>query len=131
LQWGVATHFVDQTKLSELYSSLEKNVNAKTTLKDVEQIVNSVADNSVRSKAIVNMKEIDYCFQPDSAKNILHRLEEVSQGKVEGMDKDFAAKTLQTMSKHSPLSMSVVFEQIIRGSKMTLQDVFRMEYKIS
>lgn len=31
----------------------------------------------------------------------------------------------------SPLSMAVVFEQIKRGSKMTIKEVFEMEYKIA
>lgn len=106
----MATHFVDHTKLSELYASLEKNVSALSTLKDVEQIVNSVADTSFASKPISHIKEINYCFKPDSVKSILHRLEEVSQGKVEGMDKEFATKILHTISKHSPLSMAIVFE---------------------
>jgi len=35
------------------------------------------------------------------------------------------------MASLSPLSLAVVFEQIIRGSKMSLKEVFEMEYKIS
>lgn len=31
----------------------------------------------------------------------------------------------------SPLSIHVVFEQIKRGAKMDIQDVFEMEYQIS
>lgn len=31
----------------------------------------------------------------------------------------------------SPLSMAIVFEQIVRGSKMNVKEVFEMEYKIA
>jgi len=107
-----------------LYKSLEKHTNSSTTLHDVKQIVESVADNSHTAKPINHLKEINYCFKPDSIKSIFHWLEEVSKGKVEGLDIEFATWALKLMSKHSPLSMSVVFEQIVWGSKMTLQDVF-------
>jgi len=56
------------------------------------------------------LKEINYIFKGDSLNKIVERLQEVSSGKIEGLDQDFAKKTLTTMSKHSPLSMSVVFE---------------------
>ena len=59
------------------------------------------------------------------------RLEDVAAGNVSGLDPDFAAATLKKMGRYSPISMAVVVEQIKRGAKMTLPDVFKMEYKIS
>ena len=75
----------------------------------------SVSDNQVANQPIPNLKEINYCFQPDSIIKIYERLVEVKSGKVKDLNAEFAEKTLKTMSKHSPLSMAVVFEQIVRG----------------
>ena len=90
-----------------------KNTNKKTTLEEVRAIVESVSDNSASKKEVPHLKEINYCFKNDSVINIVKRLEEVSQGKVNGMDSEFGSKTLQTFSKLSPLSMAVVFEAIV------------------
>ena len=46
------------------------------------------------------------------------------------MDSSFGEKTLKAMSKHSPLSMTIVFEQIKRGKSMSLADVLVMEYQL-
>ena len=44
---------------------------------------------------------------------------------------DFAVKTRKTLEPMSPLSLCVVFEQIVRGSQLTVKEVFEMEYRIS
>ena len=131
LQWGVATHYVDHSRIKELYELLIKKTSKKSTFTDIKSIVDSVSDNSASKLPVPNLSEINYCFKPDSVQKIEERLESVKQGKVDGLNKEFAEKTLKTMSKHSPLSMAVVFEQIVRGSKMSLQEVFKMEYKVS
>ena len=46
-------------------------------------------------------------------------------------DTEFGAKTRKLMTYMSPLSLAVVFEQIVRGANMTTKDVFKMEYGIS
>lgn len=38
---------------------------------------------------------------------------------------------MKQIAGYSPLSMAVVFEQIKRGEKMNLKEIFEMEYKIS
>jgi len=46
-------------------------------------------------------------------------------------DTEFGAKTRKMMTYMSPLSLAVVFEQIVRGANMNTKDVFKMEYGIS
>ena len=46
-------------------------------------------------------------------------------------ESDFGAKTRKMMTYMSPLSLAVVFEQIVRGANMNAKDVFQMEYGIS
>ena len=62
-------------------------------------------------------------FQPDSFQNVMKRLEASSS--------EFALETKKLMATMSPLSLAVVFEQIKRGSKMDVKQVFEMEFKIS
>ena len=85
LQWGVATHFVDHSRIKELYEELIKKTNKSSTLSDIWKIVDSCADNSHASHPISNLKEINYCFQCDSIHKIVEWLEEVKGGKVTGL----------------------------------------------
>ena len=43
----------------------------------------------------------------------------------------FAENTRKLLTKMSPLSIAVVFEQIKRGSTMKIRDVFQMEFGMS
>lgn len=104
---------MDHSRIKELYEELIKKTTKKSTFNDIKSIVDSVSDNSAVKLPISNLNEINYCFKSDSIQKIVERLENVKQGTVPGMSKEFAEKTLKTMSKHSPLSMAVVFEQIV------------------
>mgnify|MGYP001122588045 CR=1 FL=1 len=51
--------------------------------------------------------------------------------RLEESKSEFAQETKKMMAAMSPLSLSVVFEQIKRGSKMDVKQVFEMEFRIS
>ena len=51
--------------------------------------------------------------------------------RLEASSSEFALETKKLMATMSPLSLAVVFEQIKRGSKMDVKQVFEMEFKIS
>ena len=44
--------------------------------------------------------------------------------RLEESQTDFAASTRKMMAAMSPLSLAVVFEQIVRGSKLDVKQVF-------
>ena len=44
---------------------------------------------------------------------------------------DWADKKLKILEKLSPVAMKVTLEQIKRGKEMTLEEVFKMEYRLS
>ena len=46
-------------------------------------------------------------------------------------DSEFGKRTFKMLESMSPLAICVVFEHIIRGSKLSVKEVFEMEYKIS
>jgi len=43
----------------------------------------------------------------------------------------FAENTRKLLTKMSPLSIAVVFEQIKRGRSMNIHDVFKMEFRMA
>ena len=95
----------------------------ETTDAKIDEIVNSFSDLSAASIPIENLNEIKNIFQPDSPQSIMSRLR--------ASDTEFAKKTLKTLDGMSPLAVCVVFEQIVRGSKLSVKEVFEMEYRIS
>ena len=51
--------------------------------------------------------------------------------RLEESHTEFANNTKKMLAKMSPLSMAIVFEQLKRGSKMSVRECFEMEYKIA
>ena len=95
----------------------------ETTDAKIDEIVNSFSDLSAASIPIEGIDEIKSIFQPDSPQGIMSRLR--------ASNTEFAKKTLKTLDGMSPLAVCVVFEQIVRGSKLSVKEVFEMEYRIS
>lgn len=123
VKWGIATHFIESDKMQQLYSEIKSGVNASSSDAEIDEIVNSLSDQSAASEPIENLAEIKAIFQADSIQAIMDRLQ--------AADSEFGAKTRKMMTYMSPLALSVVFEQIKRGAQMNEKQVFEMEYKIS
>ena len=122
--WGIATHYVPNAKLPDLVKHIVTDVKESSSNQQIIDIVNKHSEMTASScPQIPDHKEIEYLFQLDSAVNMIKRLEESKT--------PFGQATLKMLSKLSPLSIAVVFEQIKRGCKMNIHDVFKMEYRIS
>lgn len=67
--------------------------------------------------------EIDHCFSGDSVAAIFEALQNTPS--------DFGTETLKVLNHKSPVAVCVSFEQIRRGSEMSLADVLNMEYRLS
>ncbi|CAI2371968.1 unnamed protein product [Moneuplotes crassus] len=130
LKWGVATNYIETSNLPSLYEDVLKHTNKDSKFEEIKEIVDSHSDTTLEGEEIPE-ETINYCFKPSSVHNIINRLTEVSEGKVDGLDSGLASKWLKTIRRYSPISCGVVTEQILRGKSMTLDDVFKMEYKIS
>lgn len=123
VQWGIATHFVPQSHIEQLYKDLKGNVKPSSSDSEIREIVNTHSDQTIDQQPIPNEKEIEYYFMDDSIVDIMSR--------IENSTSEFGQKVKKQMSTLSPLSLAVVFEQIKRGKTMNLREVFEMEYKIS
>ncbi|KFV58796.1 hypothetical protein N341_11185, partial [Tyto alba] len=126
LKAGIATHFVESEKLP----ALEKDL---TTLKSpsTENIADLLNSYHVKSKVDQekefvldeHMEKINSIFSANSMEEIVKKL------KQDGSP--FAIKQLETINKMSPTSLKMTFRQLREGASMSLQDVFRMEYRLS
>lgn len=120
----MATHFVPADKLDSLRQDLVKNVGSSTSTEQIVQIVNAYADQSAASRPIEHLDEINQLFRCDGSVHDFYR-------GLEAANSEFSAACLKKLGQMSPLSLGVVFEQIKRGARMNLKEVFEMEYKIS
>ena len=129
VKWGVATNYVDSSKIPDLYEEVIQTVNSHTNFEEIKAIVDNHSDNTEIDDDF--NKTIEYCFKPDSIHKIKARLEDVASGKISGQDQEFAQKTLNMILKFSPIGCAVVVEQLKRGQSMSLAEAFIMEYGLS
>lgn len=123
---GVATHFVQSEKIESLEKDL---VDLKSpSISDVAQLLDSYQEQSHldAEKPFVLQEQteaIDRLFSAGSVEEI-----------VENLKKDgsaFALKQAETLAKMSPTSLKLTFRQIEEGARMSMQEVFMMEYRLS
>ena len=124
MTWGIATHYVPNAKLRDLVASITSRVAADSSDNEILEIVNSHSEMTAgRTPDIPNYTEIRDIFYLDSAADVIKRLDASTT--------PFADNTRKMLTKMSPLSIAVVFEQIKRGCKMDMHDVFKMEYRVA
>ena len=66
VKWGIATHFVEQDKMPQLYAELASGVTAQSTDAQIDEIVNSLSDSGASEQPIGSLDEIQAIFKPDS-----------------------------------------------------------------
>jgi enoyl-CoA hydratase/carnithine racemase len=97
------------------------------TLRAADAIYCGLADVNVGAAAASEIEAlaptIDLHFGRDSVPAIIASLEAEKRPEF----RDWAAKTLEALSKKSPTMLVVTLEQLRRGAKMSLADCFRME----
>ncbi|NXI41371.1 HIBCH protein, partial [Galbula dea] len=126
LKAGIATHFVESEKLP----ALEKDLTAlkSPSTENIADLLNSYHSKSKvdEEKQFVldeHMEKINSLFSAKSMEEIVQKL------KQDGSP--FAMKQLETINKMSPTSLKLTLRQLREGASMSLQDVLRMEYRLS
>ncbi|XP_061143511.1 3-hydroxyisobutyryl-CoA hydrolase, mitochondrial [Syngnathus typhle] len=123
---GIATHFVESDKMSNLEKEL---VDLRSPSADnIARVLDSFHGESSLDcdKPFVleqQMADIDRLFDATSVEGVVRNL------KADGSQ--FAKKQAETLSKMSPTSMKMTFKQLQLGTTLSLQDVLRMEYRLS
>ncbi|NXE65835.1 HIBCH protein, partial [Calcarius ornatus] len=126
LKAGIATHFVESEKLP----ALEKDLIAlKSPSKEkIADLLNSyhmkcTIDQEKEFALDEHMEKINSLFSANSMEEIVKKL------KQDGSP--FAMKQLETLNKMSPTSLKLTLRQLREGASMSLQEVLRMEYRLS
>jgi len=122
---GIATHFVCSAKLNELEDDLLRLKNAD--LKKIDALLTRFQEQwEVDYKKEFSLKpyigRINSVFGAESVEAIIETLKKDQS--------DWAKKTLETLSKASPTSLKVAFSQYQKGSKMSLPECLKMEFRI-
>ncbi|XP_069010989.1 3-hydroxyisobutyryl-CoA hydrolase, mitochondrial [Embiotoca jacksoni] len=123
---GVATHFVESKKISDLEKEL---VNLKAaSAEDVSKVLDSYQNQSSldSDKPFIlekHISDIDRLFSSSSVEGIMHNLQ------ADGSE--FAKKQAEILSKMSPTSLKITHKQLQEGGALSLEDVLVMEYRLS
>ena len=119
---GIATHYMPNAKFEQLKEQLIERVKSDSTMEEVTAIVNELAEP-------VN----DPLPQKDRIEQVFTGAKSVEEiwTRLENMEGEWAAKGLAALKNASPLSLKVVFEQINRGSSLSLKDCFTQEFRLS
>ncbi|XP_069119775.1 3-hydroxyisobutyryl-CoA hydrolase, mitochondrial-like isoform X2 [Argopecten irradians] len=123
---GVATHFVQSNKISELEAALigldnPSHHDITTVIEDFQSKSTDVPDEDFILKP--DMDKINRLFSAKTLEGIFQDL------KNDGSD--WATKQLQTLQKMSPTSMKITLRQILEGRNLSLGDCLQMEYRLS
>lgn len=119
---GVATHYVESSKIPELEEELTTCQNDGQVNKTLYKY-SSLFKDTTEFVLKENLERIDKCFAGNSVEEIYKNLEEDGSS--------WANKTLQTMQKMSPLSMKVTHKQLDLGKNMTLRECLQMEFRMA
>ena len=124
LATGIATDYVESAKIADLEAAL---TGIDWALGDAEALVDGVVEgfrtDPGESAIQSHFPAIDACFGMGSVEGIIAALE--------SDDSDFARETLKFLSKKSPTSMKLSFEQLRRGRQLSFDDCMIMEYRLS
>ncbi|XP_060075927.1 3-hydroxyisobutyryl-CoA hydrolase, mitochondrial-like [Ylistrum balloti] len=123
---GVATHFVQSNKISELETALvglnnPSHHDITCVIEDFQSKSTDIPDEEFILKS--DMENINRLFRAKTLEGIFEDL------KNDGSE--WATKQLQILQKMSPTSMKITLRQILEGRNMPLGDCLQMEYRLS
>jgi len=133
---GVATHFMTSNNYTKFKQDiiLFMGKNQLNKREDIITLVNYFSELSYNRNSFHfdNLDLINKYFDIDSLSNIFKRLNQAKNTKLGETEEKFVNKTLDILSKASPTSMVVFFEQFIRGIKLTnIEKAYEIENQLA
>ena len=133
---GIATHYLHSSVLSSMVQRLsELTFPDHLTLPERLEIVNkTMAEYSIGLPPLEEepmlmagslRTAIDRCFSPNTVEGIFEALQNETE------HKEWAEKTLETLSSRSPTSLKVTLRQMRLGKKWGISETFQREHEIS
>lgn len=123
VQCGLANFYVPKEKLPILEQDLISKVSRETSDAQIYSIINQYVEKNIGEYPMLN--QVKELFQGDSLLDVYRNLENDKKYS------DFSKKMLKNMKESSPTSLRIIFEAIKRGKNMSLEDVFKMEFRLT
>ena len=123
VQVGLANYFVRRDNLDKLERDLIENIGPETNEEKIFEIVGKYNEKS--SGEYHFAKQINELFAGESLKDIYNNLQNDKKYS------DFSKKILNSMSEFSPSSLRIIFEAITKGKNLSLEEVFKMEFRLT
>ncbi|XP_015113636.1 3-hydroxyisobutyryl-CoA hydrolase, mitochondrial [Diachasma alloeum] len=116
---GIATHYVQSSKLEELTDALLKSGG-----KDLEKILDNFEDKTPAEFTLAKYSDkIDEYFSAGTVEEIVDRLKEDKS--------EWAQGVIDNLSKMSPTSLKLTLKAFQRGREMSLLECLRMENRMT
>ena len=132
---GIATHYIHSSSLPTLTQRLSELVFrdydlVETRLKVIDATIEEFGTGLPHDVPMLIAGElrraIDRCFKYDTVERIIEALQE-----DKGTMREWAEKTLKTLSERSPTSLKVALKELRLGNNWRIGDAFRREYHIA
>jgi enoyl-CoA hydratase len=126
LYCGLATHFVDRARLSELKAALtQMKWQAGREPAQVDAVLGEFTADPGPAPLAARRDIIDRCFAGDAVEAIIDALQN------ETADPDWAAQTRAILLTKSPTSLRITLRQLVVGKGLDLEDALRLEYRMT
>ncbi|KAB8200068.1 ClpP/crotonase-like domain-containing protein [Aspergillus parasiticus] len=133
---GIATHYFHSSVLSNLTNRLAELVfqDQATPQERMDLVNNTMAEFSTGLPSLAEepmliagglRSAIDRCFKYNTVEEIFQALEKETE------QKEWAQKTLETLSIRSPTSLRVTLRQMRLGKKWSISETFQREHHIA
>ncbi len=120
---GIATHYASAEKYEELEAALLKTPLSHRPHADIETVLDIYAGDPGHAGVNDQREAIARLFQGHATLDVLMKALEQDGGA-------FAQATLKTLSRMSPTSLRLTFEQMQRGHALDFDDVMKMEFRM-
>ncbi len=120
---GIATHYAPADKYAELEQALLKTRLGDRPHADIETVLDTYAGDPGHAPVNDVRPHIARLFQGHAT------LDDLMQA-LEADESEFAAATLKTLTRMSPTSMRLTFEQMKRGHNLDFDENMKMEFRM-
>lgn len=120
---GIATHYAPADKIGELEGALLKTLLGDQAHADIETVLDIYAGDPGHAGINDLRGDVARLFQGRETLDALIMALDLDGG-------EFAQATLKTLSRMSPTSMRLTFEQMQRGHELDFDDVMKMEFRM-
>ncbi|XP_059174463.1 3-hydroxyisobutyryl-CoA hydrolase, mitochondrial-like isoform X2 [Physella acuta] len=124
---GIATHFIDSSKVSELEKRLT-NLNVDAGKEGVAGVLNELQSQSQveADKEFIlkpHVEQINRLFSGQTMEKIFEALQKD--------ESDWAKKQLDILKKMSPISLKITLRLLLEGKNRSLAEDLKIEYRLS